>query len=466
MITENRGDESMGMTKEEKLAFNMERWEFIRKLEPEEYDPGVAKSKRYLSWYKCRKCGKIQAKRQHDFNKNIFRCENKCHIIKRERKNPIRIANNKRWEYIRDLTSEEYQAIGVKTTTRTCLYKCKKCGEIQIIKRSLLGGKEVDCCNDCHTRRTTKNNCLATTHPHLVSYFVNTEDAHGYKATSRRTVKLRCPDCGHEKTKMIKEFVEHGVGCPYCSDGISYPEKYMANLFRNIGVDFKTQFTLDRGKHRYDFLVKGIIVEVHGGQHYEEGYRIDSRSFEEERENDILKYDLAVLNGYEYKKTYIVIDARSSDSSWIKQSVVNSGLLELLGSKAEDVDWVEVEKGARGSLVKKVCDYYNSSTTVAQVTREFKFSRPTVDKYLRIGNELGWCNYSTSKAKEVKPVRGVHESSGDVVFFGSVSEAERLIGVARPGIRACCRGTAKTAGGYTWSYITKDEYETLKKKDN
>ena len=453
MITENKGDESMGMTKEEKLAFNMERWEFIRKLEPEEYDPGVAKSKRYLSWYKCRKCGKIQAKWQHNFNKNIFRCENKCHIIdEREMKNPIRIANKKRWEYVRDLTSEEYQTIGVKMTTRTCLYKCKKCGEIQIIKYSLLGSKEVDCSKDCHTRKVTENNCLATTHPHLVSYFVNTEDAHSHKATSKKKVKLRCSDCGYEKTKEIKEFVEYGVGCPYCSDGISYPEKYMANLFRNIGVNFKTQITLDRGKHRYDFLVKGIIVEVHGGQHYEEGYRIDSRSFEEERENDILKYDLAVLNGYEYKKTYIVIDARSSDSSWIKQSVVNSGLLELLGSKAEDVDWVEVEKGARGSLVKKVCHYYNECEVATKVAKKFNLSRPTVQKYLMIGNDLGWCAY-VPKKHQTKTVKGVHIVSKETVIFSSLSEAEKTTKIARQSIRSCCNGESKTAGGYVWSYM-------------
>ena len=442
----------MGMTKEEKLALNIERWEFIRKLEPEEYDPGVAKSKRYLSWYKCRKCGKIQAKRQHDFNKNIFRCENKCHIIERETKNPIRIANNKRWEYIRDLTSEEYQAIGVKTTTRTCLYKCKKCGETRTMKHNLLGTKEVDCCNDCHTRRTTKNNCLATTHSHLVNYFVNIEDTYNYKAASSRTVKLRCPDCGHEKTKMIKEFVENGISCPYCSDGISYPEKYMANLFRQIGADFVTQFTLDEGKHRYDFLVNEIIVEVHGGQHYKEGYRIDSRSLKEERENDMFKYDLAVLNGYEYKKTYIIIDARNSESNWIKQSVIKSGLLQLLGCSADELDWIEVEKGARSSLVKKVCDYYNECEVATKVVKKFNLSRPTVQKYLMIGNDLGWCVY-VPKKHQTKTVKGVHIVSKETVIFSSLSEAEKTTKIARQSIRACCNGKSKTAGGYVWSYI-------------
>ena len=66
------------------------------------------------------------------------------------------------------------------------------------------------------------------------------------------------------------------------------------------------------GVRRYDFYVPSLnaIIEVHGAQHYEQGFdSIGGRSFEEERANDILKEKLAIDNGI---KHYIVINALSS----------------------------------------------------------------------------------------------------------------------------------------------------------
>ena len=42
-------------------------------------------------------------------------------------------------------------------------------------------------------------NDIATTHPHLVKYFVNKEDVYNYTYGSGKYVKVCCPYCGTEK---------------------------------------------------------------------------------------------------------------------------------------------------------------------------------------------------------------------------------------------------------------------------
>ena len=50
--------------------------------------------------------------------------------------------------------------------------------------------------------------------------------------------------------------------------------------------------------------------------------------------------------------------------------------------------------------------------------------------------------------------------------FESLREAERRTGVSRRNISACCKGTAKSAGGFMWSNTYKDDikYDSLKQR--
>ena len=41
--------------------------------------------------------------------------------------------------------------------------------------------------------------------------------------------------------------------------------------------------------------------------------------------------------------------------------------------------------------------------------------------------------------------------------FESLSEAERQTGVKAQGISRCCKGKGKSAGGFVWKYITKED---------
>ena len=106
----------------------------------------------------------------------------------------------------------------------------------------------------------------------MIEYLVNKEDGYKYTSQSGKLIKVKCKNCGLEKEIKVKNlYAEHGVACERCSDGKSYPEKFMYNLLEQSNINFETQYSPQWGNgHRYDFYLPdyNIIIETHGEQHY------------------------------------------------------------------------------------------------------------------------------------------------------------------------------------------------------
>ena len=61
-------------------------------------------------------------------------------------------------------------------------------------------------------------------------------------------------------------------------------------------------------------------------------------------------------------------------------------------------------------------------------------------------------NYGTRTEKTIKPVYGINKTSGLIVEFSSIMEAERALGINNSHIVKCCKGKQKSAGGFYWMY--------------
>lgn len=377
--------------------------------------------------------------------------------------------NKQHWEFIGNLSREERELHSLDKTTRAS-YKCRHCGEV--VNRQKGGFKKhlLICPNECNGvkqgssgRVTLKGvNDVATTHPYLANYFVNKSEPYRYSANSMKQVEVKCPNCGMTKKMILKNLTTQGLGCSVCSDGISYPEKFIANLLRQLNVDFKKEYTLDNGRTRYDFYLPeyNCIIEVHGIQHYVQSPR--GRSLEEEQLNDKYKHKLAIKRGV---RCYIVIDARESTFEWMKNSIMNGGLPILLGFEEGDVDWGAIAGSCEKSLVREVCDYFNEhGGTTYGIGEVFGIDRTTVSNYLKRGTELGWCEYTDEvkkQGRERKRVRGVNIETGQVMDFINAKEAGRWLidtdittnKYAQNKIYSCCIGERLSAYGYKWEYV-------------
>lgn len=328
-------------------------------------------------------------------------------------------------------------------------------------------------CPICSGRRVLKGfNDLWTTHPEIAKMLKNKED--GYKYTSGSNVKLSwiCPDCGNERIATPNKVVIQKHLCNICNHDISYPEKFISNLLNQFCIYFEKEKIFDWSENkRYDFYIPtyNCIIETHGKQHYINGdfSYLSSRTYLEEQYNDYNKKFLAkeskeILN-------YIVIDCRKSEMNWIKHSVLESGLLEILQIIPETVDWDECNEFALSNLTKLICETYEKGESINSLCKIFNLSYNSIKTKLKQGSKIGWCTYNPETAikkahKEngiriiktmSKPIIQMDMKCNDIREFDSIQEAQRELNISH--IWDCIVGRRNSAGGYKWRYKNETE---------
>lgn len=274
-------------------------------------------------------------------------------------------------------------------------YKCNICGWDKgwIREDHLLKGVGCSCCSGL---TVVKNiNDIATTNPEMIKYFVNIEDCYTYTYNSKNKVLLKCPYCGLKKKMNIYVLFNQGFSCSKCSDGCSYPNKFMLNLLEQFKVEFKTEYSPKWIKpKRYDFYIPSmkLIIEMDGGFHNKYN-NLNGQTKEHSKEIDNYKDKLAEEHGL--KIIRIDCDYKNTNKfNYIKTNVLNSKLNEFF--KLNNINWYEIDKNSENNKVKIVCDYkkQNENLTSKNIGDKLKLNRSTVIKYLKKGNNLGWCNYN------------------------------------------------------------------------
>lgn len=268
-----------------------------------------------------------------------------------------------------------------------------------------------------HTKVVSGINDVATTHPNCVKYFKNPEDATMYSACSKVECDFICPECGSERRLPIVVLTQFGFSCKVCGDGISYPNKFMRALLQqlsqrqNKSFKFESEKTFEwsrdiicnniklNGTKKYDFFIQTecqIIIECHGGQHYYKSQKSvfgKKRTLQDEQENDEIKMGLAINNGIS-QGNYVVLDCSESNAEFIKASIMKSSLPALLDFSINDIDWTLCDRYCCTSLVRLVCDKWNSGNyNITQLSNDLGLHRGTVRRYLQRGANSKFCNY-------------------------------------------------------------------------
>lgn len=385
----------------------------------------------------------------------------------------------------RDLTivDREYRKDKNNINRKWYKYKCNVCGwnEGWIIESSLLSKSYS--CTCCANKIVVKGiNDIATTNPEMVKYFVNIEDAYKYTYSSKNNIYVKCPDCGYTKEGSISNLYYRNFSCPKCGDGVSYPEKFMSNLFKQLKennqlIDFIYQYTKVNnilcGKYKYDFYFEleneKYIIETHGRQHYEkvENFKI---TLEEVKQNDINKMNLAIQNGIK-PENYIVVDCKYSESEYIKYNILNSRLNEIFD--LSNINWIKIGLESEKSLIKEVCEYWNNkhnNETTSDLANTFKCCSFTIINYLKKCSELELCSYNPKIEKQKsgsrvgkalgKPIE-IFKGNESLGIFESISELERQseelfkTKLNHSAISKVCLGKLKHYKGFTFKYVQK-----------
>ena len=286
-------------------------------------------------------------------------------------------------------------------------YHCNICkwGDGWIDEGHILNGIGCSCC--AKTVIVPYVNDVYTTNPELVKYFKYEEDTHKTTVCSKKEFIMVCPFCGNEQLYSTEKISTYGFSCKKCGDGISYGEKFVYSLLCELNTDFITQLSHITfswcEKYKYDFYIPSIntIIEVHGRQHYFDKESAKNELYGYCKDTDIIKEKLAKQNGI---KNYIVIDCRKSNLQYIKESIINTNLLQLLNINKNEIDWVECDRFTSKSFLITVCEYKNNhpELSTTDIGKVFHMARTTIQSYLQKGTTLGICIYDMDFERKFK----------------------------------------------------------------
>ena len=248
---------------------------------------------------------------------------------------------------------------------------------------------------------------LWTTRPDIASMLYNPEEGFLYKKKSNKKAVFRCPRCNNVvgEKNISSVTVSSHVSCPYCGDGISYPNKFMYNLLNALGIDFIPECKFDwcifpsymnnekPTKGRYDFVINNLnlIIEMDGGLgHGKKIYSGSKVSIEETIYNDTQKNILARDHGY----SIIRIDCDYKNDNG-KFEYCRYSVIKALSSYFDlsDVDWADIDKKCQCSDFIKVINLYKKGFSPNEISNMVKREYSTILKYLHKGDKLGMCKY-------------------------------------------------------------------------
>ena len=319
--------------------------------------------------------------------------------------NPYSIQNIKLWCELNnkefELLSTEYLDMESKLE-----WKCLKesCGEVFTQNWHTISGNTN--CPYCSNKRVGKNNCLAFKHPEIANQWHPTKNGnltpYDIMTNSHTKVWWKCKDCGHEKFMSPNRMYTGGLGCDKCSDGISYPNKFMFNLLEQLNIEFINEYSPEWiGRKRYDFYIPSmnLIIEMDGGLgHGNRNHPKSKQTKEELIEIDKYKDKMAKEHGIEVIR--IDCDYESYNRfEFIKNNTLNSKLGRIFNTNK--INWNNVSEFSESNIMKEVCKYRkeNPNINTTNIGDYFNINRNTIRSYLKRGNSFGWCYYNVEEEK-------------------------------------------------------------------
>lgn len=258
-------------------------------------------------------------------------------------------------------------------------------------------------CPCCSNKFCAKGiNDIATTAPWMMEYMADKNDACKYTSCSGEKIDWKCPICNRIKNLKISRVKYYGIGCTYCSDGISYGEKFMRNLFDSLDIEYTYQLGKKDfewcNKYRYDFYLPkyNYIIEVMGEQHYKLLHGSCFGNLKDIQKNDEDKYNLAK----DKITKYITIDTSNIEENYIVDSIKSSELNNIINWNKVDVKNIAAK--SHRNIFMDVCKYYSENypnVSTSQMADLFHLNIRTISHYLAIGDEYELCVYDANKSK-------------------------------------------------------------------
>lgn len=324
---------------------------------------------------------------------------------------------------------------------------------------------------------------LWTTRPDIAKLLKNSEDGYIYMEGSHKKVCFVCPNCGTEHENIVSTVSYYGLSCPACSDGISYPNKFMSNVLRQLNVEFIPEYSPKWIRpYRYDFFFvkenSQYIVELDGGLghgHLNTGYKIKSP-------DDAIKIDLYKDKmALEHNIKVIRIDCNYTSKDrfeYVKQHILESELSNVFN--IFDIDFIKCDIDSQKSLFIETCKLWDSGIhDKYKIAKILGVSHDTIRNYLIKSEKLGCSTYKHAEYYKNAVINSRKKSAftqgnpvmcietGDI--FRSITSVKKTVGFS---VQYAINDQNKTAGALEdgtklhWRNLTTEELELYKTDNN
>ncbi|MBO5828793.1 MAG: zinc-ribbon domain-containing protein [Paludibacteraceae bacterium] len=247
-----------------------------------------------------------------------------------------------------------------------------------------------------------KNSIWASEYREYFFKYMTEEQMKTYMPNSTQKIELPCPCCYRFKFITPSDLLNTGYGCSYCSDGVSYPNKFGRALIEQLSVnnmqnEYSPDWCIINGnKCRYDIYFEydnhKYIVEMDGGLGH--GNRIFGTKDKDNigLERDIKKNNLAK----EHDIQIIRIDCIKSEQEYIKNSVLESQLNTIFD--LSNIDWAYCDRIASSNNIFEAAVLWNEGLSTKAISEKLYVHRQTVYRYLIKAKQLDLCDYSKEES--------------------------------------------------------------------
>lgn len=285
------------------------------------------------------------------------------------------------------------------------------------------------------------------------------QEASKHRHKSEAKPLLSCKNCRFEKQMSIYNFVNRGFVCPYCSGGVLFPERFTTALLDELGFEYETQKMFEGKNWRFDFYIPNLnlIIEVHGGQHFNNAWSSIQDVVANDREKRLFIKNELCLN-------YSAVDVSISEPYYAWSMLEQSALSDYM----ENMDYEKVIQRCNDSIVDKnyndVIEDYKEGVSLCELVK--KYDVPCSILKYRLRKTSIYKNTHSSDSSKQKQVICV--TTGEE--FGSIQEVVRQTGIGSSHISRCCNRKAKSAGKTpdgrkrVWKYL--EDYKREQKELN
>lgn len=336
-------------------------------------------------------------------------------------------------------------------------------------------GSRCYCESNCVNRLIVGFNDINTVRPDIAKCLHNKEDGCKYTMSYKGKLEWDCPECNNTFKESPCNVKSNRLSCPFCSDGVSYPNKFMFNSMIQIkdDLDFlEREPRLEwcvfdfKGKERYGiydiyFGIDGkeYIIEMDGGiGHGNKVHKNSELSQEELLQVDTIKDSLATERGI--KVIRIDCNYRTDDKySYILNNVINSELKDIVDLSKIDFDLSN--RNSVNSLIVRAGELWNEGLTAGEIREILKIGEGTVTSYLKTASEIGVCDYTIRKSlARANKYKKVYCVTFDTVY-DTITEGANECKTSRDSVKRCCEDnnkSVKNKDGISLKWMYYDDY--------